>query len=204
MSTDDAPDRGTSGLDDLSRLIAHDRIRLLVSRYAVAVDSRDLDALVALFVDDVRVGRDAVGRDALRESFRTSLSEVGVTMLHVGTHQIDLHGPDDATGLVYCLGQVAVGDRWIHQSILYRDTYARRGGEWLFVRRIHELWYGQAAPTNPLDQAPADWPKRADGRGTVPESFPTWSTFWAQTGPAAAGGPDSVNGTVSGSGDGAG
>ncbi len=199
MSTEGHAVGGAPGVDDLARLIAHDRIRLLASRYAVAVDSRDLDALVALFVDDVRVGRDLVGRDALRESFRTSLSEVEVTMLHVGTHQIDLQGPDDATGLVYCLGQVAEEDRWIHQSILYRDTYSRRDGEWLFVRRVHELWYGQAAPTNPLDQPPADWPARPDGRGTVPESFPTWSSFWSDARPASAGGADPGEGTVSGS-----
>ncbi|MCC6185233.1 MAG: nuclear transport factor 2 family protein [Microthrixaceae bacterium] len=165
----------------IERLIAHDQIRLLASRYAVAVDSRDLDALVRLFVDDVQVGRDLRGRDALRESFRESLSAVGVTILNVGTHQIDLDGADAATGLVYCHGQVADGDRWIHQSILYRDTYARRNGEWLFVRRVHELWYGQAVENNPLEQPPAHWPTNPDGRGTVPESFETWAGFWSAT-----------------------
>ena len=166
-------------VDRLARVVAHDEIRMLASRYAVAVDSRDLDTLVALFVADVRVGRDAVGRDALRASFDASLRAVGVTILHVGTHQIDLAGPDDARGLVYCQGQVADGDRWVHQSILYRDTYARRDGRWLFVRRVHELWYGQSVEPHPLDQPPADWPVRADGRGTVPESFGTWAAFWA-------------------------
>lgn len=171
-------------ISPLDRLVAHDEIRQLASRYAVAVDSRDLDALVALFVDDVRVGRDPQGQDLvgpgeLRAAFQASLSAVGVTMLHVGTHQIDLLGPDDATGLVYCQGQVADGERWIHQSILYRDTYARRAGRWLFVRRVHELWYGQAQERHPLEQPPADWPMHADGRGTVPESFPSWEQFWA-------------------------
>ena len=181
-------ERAAEGLDDLARVVAHDQIRMRASRYAVAVDSRDLDALVELFVDDVQVGRNTFGRDALRESFRESLSAVGVTMLHVGTHQIDLQGPDDATGLVYCLGQVADGDRWVHQSILYRDTYARRDGRWLFVRRVHELWYGQAAPTNPLEQEPANWPQHADGRGTVPESFPSWERFWLSERGDAGGG----------------
>lgn len=165
----------------IERLIAHDQIRLLASRYAVAVDSRDLDALVRLFVDDVQVGRDLRGRDALRESFRASLSAVGVTILNVGTHQIDLDTADAATGLVYCHGQVADGDRWIHQSILYRDTYARRDGRWLFERRVHELWYGEPAPTNPLDQSPAEWPARSFGRGTVPGSFGAWAPFWDGT-----------------------
>jgi len=53
-------------MDDVQRLIATDQIRQLASRYAVAMDARDLDALVALFVDDVRVGRNAQGRAECR------------------------------------------------------------------------------------------------------------------------------------------
>ncbi len=89
---DDRPQLGDSatGRDDreqlLDQVIANDQIRRLVSRYAVAVDSRDLDGLVGLFVADVRVGRNAVGRAALRVSFEQSLSAVGVTILQVGTH----------------------------------------------------------------------------------------------------------------------
>jgi hypothetical protein len=170
-------------VDRLDRLIAHDEIRALASRYAVAVDARDLDALVALFVPDVRVGRDARGRDALRASFVASLSAVGVTILHVGTHVIDLVDDDHATGVQYSAGQVQDGDRWIHQAIVYRDTYERRDGTWLFVRRVHELFHGVEAWTNPLAQEPADWPAHPDGRGTAPESFPTWSAFWRDRDP---------------------
>ena len=164
----------------LDRLVAHDEIRLLASRYAVAVDSRDLDTLVSLFVHDVRVGRTRSGHDALREDFATSLAAVGVTILDVGTHVIDLVDADHATGVVYCSGQVQDGDRWIHQAIVYRDTYRREHGAWRFVRRIHELFHGIAAPSNPLDQRPANWPEHADGVGTVPASFPTWQAFWSE------------------------
>ena len=163
---------------EIDRVIAHDAIRQLVSRYAVAVDSRDLDTLVGLFVDDVRVGSDTAGREALRASFRASLSAVGVTILQVGTHVIDLLDADHATGIVYCSGQIQEGDRWIHQAILYRDAYERRAGAWYFVRRVHELFHGVAAPTNPLDQEPANWPERSHGRGTAPGSFSTWADFW--------------------------
>ena len=41
-------------------------------RYAMAVDARDVDAWVSLFVPDVRVGRDGVGRDALRDYISTA------------------------------------------------------------------------------------------------------------------------------------
>ncbi len=169
-----------SGVPDdvVGKLWAHEQIRQLAAHYAVAVDSRDLDALVGLFIDDVRVGRDSYGREALRESFAVSLSEIGVSILNVGTHAIDLVDADHATGLVYCHGQIQDGERWIHQAILYRDAYERRGADWYFVRRIHELWYGEQAASNPLEQTPADWPELHDGRGTVPGSWPTWASFW--------------------------
>jgi ketosteroid isomerase-like protein len=160
---------------------AYEQIRQLVARYAVALDSRDLDTLVSLFIDDVQVGRETFGRDALRAVWERELHAIGVTILNVSTHVIDLTDDDHATGIVYCHGEIQAGDRWIHQAIMYRDTYERRAGSWLFVRRIHELFYGQEAASNPLQQAPANWPEHHDGRGTAPESFPTWRAFWDRT-----------------------
>lgn len=166
----------------VDELLAREAIRDLVARYAVAVDSRDLDALVALFVADVRVGRDGVGHDALRASFDASLRGVGVSILQVGTHVIDLDDADHAQGQVYCTGEIQEGDRWVRQAILYRDTYRRDDGTWRFVRRVHELWYGIELRSNPLDQPPADWPARSTGRGTVPASWPSWERFWEGNG----------------------
>lgn len=165
-------------MNTVDRLLAHEEIRQLASRYAVAIDSRDLDALVALFVDDVRVGRSARGRDALRASFDESLRAIGVSILDVGTHVIDLVDDDHATGTVYCHGEIQDGERWIHQAIVYRDTYERRDGAWLFVRRIHELFYGAEVGVNPLGLPPANWPEHHDGRGTLPERWDTWREFW--------------------------
>jgi hypothetical protein len=171
---------GSDG-DALERLVAHDEIGQLAAHYAVAVDSRDLDALVDLFVTNVHVGEDRSGHGALRREFERSLAQVGVTILDVGTHAIDLVDADRATGVVYCHGEVQIGDEWVRQAILYRDTYARVPElGWRFVRRVHELWYGAIVTPNPLDQAPADWPARAVGRGTVPETWPTWGSFWEQ------------------------
>jgi len=162
----------------LEQLWAYEQIRQLAAHYAVAVDSRDIGALVELFVDDVQVGRDTCGREALAASFHESLGAIGVSILNVGTHAIDLVDANHATGQVYCHGQIQDGERWIHQFILYRDTYERRDGHWFFLRRIHELWYGEQAATNPRDLAPADWPTNHDGCGTVPESWQSWSEFW--------------------------
>lgn len=174
--------RGADGLSPVERAVARDEIHQLACRYALAIDSRDLDLLVSLFVPDVRVGRDDSGRDALRRSFADSLRAIGVTILFVGNHLIDFESGDRATGVVYCRAQLQDGDSWIEQAILYRDVYERRDGTWLFVRRVHALWYGVEVAERPLAQEPADWPRRHVGRGTVPEDLASWRAFWREHG----------------------
>jgi ketosteroid isomerase-like protein len=167
------------GVDEVGRLLARDEIRELAQRYALAVDARDLDALVALFADDVRVGRDAVGREALRRDFERQLRAIGVSILFVGNHVIDFDDDDHARGVVYCTAQIQDGERWIRQAIRYDDSYERRGGRWVFVRRKHLLWYGVEEPRNPLLQPPAQWPASHTGKGTLPECLATWRRFWS-------------------------
>lgn len=167
-------------MDELARLIASDEIRRLVCAYALAVDSRDLDALVALFVDDVQVGRERFGHAALREDFERRLREVGITILFVGNHLIDFDDDDHARGVVYCKAEVQQGERWLHQAIQYRDRYERRAGHWFFARRQHLLWYGSEVGENPLALPPARWPEHQTGRGTLPESWESWRLFWGR------------------------
>jgi len=160
-------------LSPLERVVAHDAIRQLVARYAVALDGRDFDAVAALFVDDVRVGPDAQGRAALAEYLRDSVADLGVTMLNVGTHLIDLDDADHGTGVVYCRGELQVDDRWIVQAIQYRDRYERRDDRWWFVRRQHLLWYGRDVGTSPVGLPPANWPQHHTGWGE-PERWARW------------------------------
>ena len=166
-------------MDDLQRLVAESEIRQLASRYAVAIDARDLDSLVALYVEDVRVGRDLHGHDALRADFDAQLRGIGISILLVGNHVIDFDGDDRATGIVYCRGEIQDGERWIQQAIRYDDTYARTARGWRFVRRRHLLFYGADLGTNPLQLEPAGWPQHHTGRGELPESLETWRAFWA-------------------------
>ena len=165
-------------MDDVAKLLARDEIRQLAYRYALAIDSRDIDTLIGLFVEDVRVGRDTFGREALRENFEAQLREVGITILFVGNHLIDFQSDNKATGVVYCKNETQIDDHWIHQAIQYRDDYERRNGQWLFVRRRHLLWYGSEVGENPLSLPAANWPERQVGRGTLPESWDTWQSFW--------------------------
>ena len=97
----------------------------------------DMDALVDLYIPDVRVGRDTYGRDALRADMDRAFRGVGVTFLHVGNHVIDLVDDDHATGIVYCRGEIQDGgidsDRFIIHAIQYHDDYRRVDGAWRFV-----------------------------------------------------------------------
>lgn len=162
----------------IERLLAYEEIRQLVARYAVAVDSRDLEALVALFVDDVQVGSELRGRAALKAFFDRSLRDVGITILNVGTHLIDIDDDNHARGVVYCRGEIQVGDRWVVQAIQYRDGYVRRAGHWYFVRRQHLLWYGREVGTSPIGLPAASWPEHHTGTGELPDAWPSWRAFW--------------------------
>ena len=172
---------------DLQRLNALEAIRQLVARYALAVDSRDLATLVELFVPDVQVGAAGRGREALAESFDRSLRGIGVSILNVGTHVIDLVDREHATGIVYCSGEIQDGNRWIRQAIVYDDDYRVVSGRWCFARRRHRLFYGAEVGTNPLGLAPANWPERHVGWGTLPEDWGSWRAFWAAPDAGATG-----------------
>src|SRR3984957_7867675 len=56
----------TALLSRVERIESHLAIQQLPIRYALAVDSRDLDAWVQLFVEDVDCGSHGVGREALK------------------------------------------------------------------------------------------------------------------------------------------
>ena len=172
-------------MNDVEKLLAYEEIRQLASRYAVYSDARDMDQLVDLYIDDVRVGRDTYGRDALRNDFSKAFRGVGITFLQVGNHVIDFVDDDHATGIVYCRGEIQDGgidsERWIIHAIQYHDTYERRDRHWFFVRRKHFLVYGAELGVNPLSLEPANWPANQTGMGPHPHALETWQHFWAQS-----------------------
>ncbi len=163
----------------LDRLLAYEAIHQLAYRYALATDSRDLERLVGLFVDDVRVGRDERGRAALKAFFDRSLRAIGRSILQVSNHVIDFDDDDHASGVVYCRGEIEAGEQWVVQAICYLDTYERRDGSWYFVRRRHLLWYGADVLERPIGLPSANWPEHHTGKGTLPEAWPSWQEFWA-------------------------
>jgi ketosteroid isomerase-like protein len=160
-------------MSTLDLLWAHEQIRDLAHRYALAVNMRDLDALVELFVDDVRGFGGRTGREALKEVFRTNIS-VEVDVLEVTTQVVNLLDADHATGTVYSRCEMGSRETWARQSIAYEDRYERRDGVWLFVDRKHLLFYGVEVPERPLDQPAAEWPTHVLGRGSLPYDWASW------------------------------
>jgi ketosteroid isomerase-like protein len=168
---------GPAGMSQLDQLLAYEQIRQLAARYALAINQRDLDGLVELFIDDVAAGRGCSGRDALKDHFDRQLRSTLVDVLEVTTHVIDLVDADHATGTVYSRCELGDEERWVRQSIAYEDEYERRDGTWYSVRRVHLLFYGVDAAPSPLDEEPAHWPQRVVGRGTLPFDWPSWRAY---------------------------
>ncbi|MEM8705061.1 MAG: nuclear transport factor 2 family protein [Actinomycetota bacterium] len=167
------------------RALAYAEIRQLAAAYAFLTDAKDIDALVELYVPDVRISSKLAGRDALHGLLTDALGGIGTTFLNVGTHHIELADDgESATGVVYCKGEIEDGGlgsgRWIHQAIQYHDVYVRHDGRWLFgANRKHFLVYGAELDASPLAQPAADWPANQVGRGTHPPALASWQAFFA-------------------------
>jgi ketosteroid isomerase-like protein len=168
-------------LASVDRLLSYEAIRQLAYRYAIAVDARDIESLTHMFVDDVKVGPDATGRDAMRAFFEDALARNdGMTILNVGNHVIEFDDPDRGRGVVYCRAEMQADPEWIVQAIVYHDRYERRSGTWYFRSRQHLLFYGADMLQRPIGLPPAEQPEIGTGKGSMPEFWPTYRQFQAR------------------------
>jgi len=176
---------GVGDVDRLEALLARDEIRQLVERYAVAVDAKDLDALAALFAEDVDNGRYGPGRDGVRTFYDNRLRLFHCSMHLVANHVIDFDDDDHATGIVYCRAQhhLLEPEHWFDLALAYFDTYERHDGAWVFRRRRTRIWYRQEIghPEHGTERVvaavAADGPSRG---GRMPEAFPTFEPYWSR------------------------
>lgn len=160
-------------------------IQQLAIRYAVAIDSRDLDAWVVLFPEDVDCGRRGQGREALRSFIAPLLTDFYRTVHFICGHMIEFQDAEHATGRVYCRAEHEFGAQWIVQAICYFDTYERIDGIWYFRRREEDFWYSADALEHPQQANFARWPGPApkfQPRMMV-DRFMSWRDFWAECDP---------------------
>ena len=165
----------------VARLEAVEGIRQLVSRYALALDGRDVATLVSLFVPDVDVHDGRTGREALAEWFDPVLRPYRTTFHLLGNHVIDFVDEDHATGALYCRPEHEVDDLWIVMPLVYDDRYERREGRWYFRSRRPHAFYAADVRESPLEvEGRFHFPGNPFmTRATMPERFPTWEPFWS-------------------------
>jgi hypothetical protein len=168
----------------LDRIESSLAIQQLPIRYALAVDGRDIDAWIGLFVKDVDCGARGKGREALRSFIAPALTGCYRTIHQICGHQYSFVDADHATGHTYCRAEHEIGGQWMVMAICYIDKYERQDGEWFFTRRKERHWYAvdvrkEGGPTAPFEP----WPDHGIPP-TLPGIFPTWTKFWSDVEPA--------------------
>ena len=163
----------------IDRLESLDAIRQLAAKYSLALDMRDLDAMVNLFPEDVRVSRDESGRAAFKRWMDDTLRQQFTgTSHHIGNHIIEFDDPDHAVGVVYSKNEHETGGEWVIMQMLYWDNYERIDGMWYFRRRLPCYWYATDLNKPPIGDRKMRWPGREPYEGAFHELFPSWKTFW--------------------------
>ena len=160
----------------LERAQASLEIAALPARYARAADARDIEGLVALYVDDVDCGSFGRGHQALHTQFTSALQDFYRSVHFVCGHAVDDLTDDSASGTTYCLAMQELATGWISVAVRYEDHYARQAGSWRYVRRVPHIWY--VAPAHDGRADPQElWPG-VRFRRSIPDSLDTWKAFW--------------------------
>jgi ketosteroid isomerase-like protein len=165
----------------LERVEAQLAIQQLPARYAVAVDSRDLDAWVSLFIPDVDCGSYGKGREALKRFIDPAVRTFYRSIHQICGHCIEVIDSDHATGTVYCRAEHEAGGKWVVMAICYFDTYERRDGRWYFARRSEKHWYSCDVLERPGEPQLQNWAAWSDRKPTLPQHFASWKSFWEGT-----------------------
>lgn len=172
----------------LDRLESLDAIRQLAAKYSLALDMRDMDAMVNLFEENVRVGKDASGRQALRAYMDSTLrSPFTGTSHHIGGHIIEFDDPDHAHGICYSKNEHETGNEWVIMQMMYADNYVRVDGRWYFARRLPLYWYATDLNKPPIGENKMRWPGTEWVEGNFHKLFPSFAEYWARE--ADHGGP---------------
>lgn len=169
----------------IERIESQLAIQQLPPRYALAVDSRDLDGLVNLFAPDVDCGRWGKGREALKAFYDPTLRQFYRCHHQIVGHVIDLDPEfqDRATGKVYCRAEHEDGDKWVVMAICYFDDYVRYDGQWCFHSRTERHWYSSDILERPGEPQLQNWDRfnKPRNQPSLPDSFAHWQAYWARS-----------------------
>jgi ketosteroid isomerase-like protein len=185
----------------IARLEAYEAIRQLAARYALAIDMRDIDALVGLFVDD---GRNVFftpdesgtpGGQALRARYNVTQRGYTNSLHTIHQHIIDLDDQDHAHGIVYARCEQEIEDHtWTLTAFQYWDRYERVEDRWLIAERRAMPWYFTPWQEPPVGARKMRWIDRPHEEAGLPHAWPSWGRFWADGAPVAVGASDDQGG----------
>ncbi|WP_223446275.1 nuclear transport factor 2 family protein [Pseudomonas sp. BF-R-19] len=165
-------------LERIDRLESQLSIQQLPARYAVALDARDIQAWLNLFVDDVDCGRHGKGREVLRQFIEPAVRNFYRSHHQICGHVIDFIDADHASGTVYCRAEHEHEEHWIVMAICYFDQYERRDGSWYFTARDEQHWYTTDILERPFGPNAERWDAWAKSKPKLPGRFSTWKPFW--------------------------
>jgi ketosteroid isomerase-like protein len=163
----------------LERLESIEAIRDITARYPIALDARDLEALVDLFIEDVKASPEAPrGRGPLREHYDRMCRGWGYTVHQVFQQAIDFESADKAMGHVYCKAEHEIDGKFVVAMLRYLDRYERRDGRWYFRWRRTPMWYVTQVRDGPVGPERVRWPNRPPEEAELPNAFESYRTFY--------------------------
>jgi hypothetical protein len=163
----------------MDRIQSRIDIEQLIVRYALAMDARDIDGLVALYSVNVRVGApvNGVGHKALHEWFCIHTSDSYRSVHSIGGQVIDFDDSDHAHGSILSYAEHEIGDVWEITAYRSRDKYIREDCHWRFLTRRGQPYYRRNVGLPSIELA-APRPETPVVR--LPQEFPTFVKFWKQ------------------------
>lgn len=121
-------------------------IQELAVRYGLAVDDRDVEAILGLFARDsvlkTMAGRvKGHGVDQVVDYFVTHFADLGPTNHFVNGHVIRLEAEGVASGTLLSHAEIIRDGRPMVTAMRYLDRYVREQGTWRFQERVQTYMY---------------------------------------------------------------
>lgn len=117
---------------EIQRLVDIEAIKHLRGRYSRAIDTKDWGTFAGSLAEDARLsseGGEHEGRDAIVAAVSGALA-TATTVHHQHTPEIELIGPDSATGIWAMEDVVRIGDFDLHGYGHYTEEYVRTPDGW--------------------------------------------------------------------------
>ena len=134
----------------ITRLEDELQIRHLIDEVSIMADQKDIEAQMVYFGEDAEMityigdqKYELKGKEAIRNAF-TGLVQNFRSSYHMnGQVSLKIEG-DRAGAVIYCRAMIEREQGMEDEFAVYHDTYEKRNGTWLIIRRESEIrWIRQ-------------------------------------------------------------